>query len=475
MSLIGREKEICTLRSCFNSEKSEFVAIYGRRRVGKTYLVKELFESHFTFYTTGILNGDRETQLRAWNNEISRFGRAPLPAAKNWIDAFENLNLLIEQHSSGEKELTKKVIFLDEIPWMATIHSDFLAGLDYFWNRWASSRKDVLLIICGSAASWIVDNIVNDKGGLHNRLTRQLLIEPFTLKECEEYFRSRNIPLTRYQMAEAYMIFGGIPYYLSLMEPNYSLYQNVDSMYFSQGAALSNEFGNLYRSLYKNADNYIRIIETLAKKGIGLTRTEIIADSGITDGGSLTRILKDLSISGFIREYKAFGRKKRDSLFQLIDFFSLFDIRFRRKQEEYINDYWLRFSSTTAYSVWSGISYEKLCLLHLSQIRKKMGIDGVLTSAFSWRGEYDGNGAQVDLVIDRNDNIINLCEIKFSSGLFQIDKKFYESLRNKKSAFINSTLTKKAVQTTMITTFGLAKNEYSAEINSEIVLDDLFV
>jgi hypothetical protein len=280
--------------------------------------------------------------------------------------------------------------------------------------------------------------------------------------------------MTRYQMAEAYMIFGGIPYYLSLMEPRYSLYQNVDEMYFTAGAQLQNEFTNLYRSLYRNAENYIRVIEALAKKGVGLTQTEIVAGAKITDGGSLTKILRDLSISGFIREYKAYGQKKRDSLYQLIDFFSLFDFRFRKRREDHSYDYWLRFSATPAHYAWSGYGYEKLCLLHLPQIRKKLGIAGVLTAVFSWKGEYEGSGTQIDLIIDRNDNIINLCEIKFSSGPYQIDKKYYESLRNKKTAFINATHTRKAVQTTMITTFGLKQSSYSAEITSEVVLEDLF-
>lgn len=467
--LIGREKEAGILKKCYESGKSEFVVVYGRRRVGKTFLVKELFEAEFTFYSTGILNGTKEAQLVAWNNEIIRFGGADLPVAENWLEAFVNLNVLIE----AGKTAGKKIIFLDEIPWMVTLHSDFLAGLDYFWNRWAS-RKNILLIICGSAASWIVDNIINDKGGLHNRLTRQILIEPFSLKECEQFFESRRVPMTRYQIAEAHMIFGGIPYYLDLMEPKYSLYQNVDEMYFARGAELQNEFENLYRSLFKNAENYIRVIEALAKKGIGLTRNEIIAASKISDGGSLTKILRDLTISGFIRESKAYGQKKRDSLYQLIDFFSLFDICFREKRKEHANDFWLRFSSTSAHSVWCGFSFEKLCLLHLQQIRKKLGITGVLTSAFSWRGEHDGTGMQIDLVIDRGDNIINLCEIKYASGEYQIDKGYYESMRKKRSGFVNSTHTRKAVQTTMITTFGLKKNNYSAEMVSEVILDDLF-
>lgn len=470
MLLVGREKEIKILKNCYESEKSEFVAIYGRRRVGKTFLIKEMFKEEFAFYTTGILNGDMKTQLQAWSKDISRFSKNEFSIAENWIEAFDNLNTLIEQLDTHKK----KVIFLDEIPWMATMHSDFLAGLDYFWNRWASSRNDALLIVCGSAASWITDNIIDNKGGLHNRLTRQILIEPFSLKECKQYYESRRIPYTHYQIAEAYMIFGGIPYYLSLMEPNLSLYQNVDKMYFAQDAELRNEFSNLYQSLYKNADRYIRVVEILAKKGVGMTRNEIANELKISNGGRLTEILQNLSDSGFIRKYNAYGQKKKESLYQLIDFFSLFDIRFREKRELYSSDYWLNFSSTSAHSAWRGISFEKLCLLHLPQIRKALGISGILTSAYSWRGKFDNVGAQIDLVIDRIDNVVNLCEVKFSSEPFTLQKSQSEALRNKRAAFVGSTRTRKSIITTMITTFGLVKNIYSADILSEVVLDDLF-
>jgi len=470
MAVIGREKEIRTLKQCYESERSEFVVVYGRRRVGKTFLIKELFETEFTFYSTGILGGDRLTQLQTWNREIARYGGNGIPDAKNWIEAFENLNTLTERAS----ERKKKVIFLDEISWMSTTRSDFLTGLDYYWNRWASSRKDILLIVCGSAASWVTDNIVNSRGGLHNRLTRRILIQPFCLNECKQYYESRRIPLTPHQMAEAYMIFGGIPYYMSLMEPHLSLYQNVDNIYFAQGSELRNEFSNLYRSLFNDAERYVNIIETLAKKGIGMARGEIAEELNISNGGRLTKTLQDLSESGFIRKYKAYGHKKKESLYQLIDFFSLFDIRFRSGRESFSSDYWLRFSTTSAYSIWSGISYEKLCLLHLSQIRKKLGISGVLTAAFSWRGKFEDKGAQIDLVIDRNDNVINLCEIKFASQSYTLDKSDSDALREKRAAFIGATHTRKAVVTTMITTFGLTRNMYSSEIYHEVTLNDLF-
>jgi len=275
-------------------------------------------------------------------------------------------------------------------------------------------------------------------------------------------------------MAEAYMIFGGIPYYLSLMKPHLSLYQNVDAMYFSENAVLRNELTNLYSSLFVNSDNYIKVIEALANRGIGLSRTDIIEATKLADGGSLTKILNDLVISGFIRKYVGYGKKERDSVYQLIDFFSLFDIRFRGKRDEYATNYWLGFSSTHAYSIWSGFSFEKLCLVHQNQIRKKLGISGVLTSIFSWRGNYGDKSVQIDLVIDRNDNVVNLCEMKFSSIEYSVSKDYSAELRRKRSAFLGNTKTRKAVVTTIVTTFGLVKNAHGMEISSQVILDDLF-
>ena len=270
------------------------------------------------------------------------------------------------------------------------------------------------------------------------------------------------------------MIFGGIPYYLSQMQSHLSLYQNVDAMYFSENAVLRNELTNLYTSLFSNSENYIKVIEALANKGIGLSRSDIIEATKIGDGGSLTKILSDLVISGFIRKYVGYGKKERDSLYQLIDFFSLFDIRFREKREEFNTNYWLGFSSTHAYSIWSGFSFEKLCLMHQDQIRKKLGISGVLTSIFSWRGNYEDKNVQIDLVIDRNDNVINLCEMKFSSTEYSVSKDYSAELRRKKSAFLSSTKTRKALVTSMVTAFGLVRNAYGMEISSQVKLDDLF-
>ena len=474
MKIIGRTNEIEILEYCYNSTRPEFVAVYGRRRIGKTFLVRELFKDRIMFYATGVFNETLESQLTQWNREIAGFGFTEIMDADNWLDAFSNLNKVIEKTSqSGNKQ--KKVIFIDEVSWFAVNKkTGFLAGLDYFWNRWASGRGDIMLIICGSASTWITENIINNKGGLHNRLTRQILLNPFTLKECELFYQDRGIPFNRLQTAEAYMIFGGVPYYMNLFLPHLSLYQNVDAVYFNEGAELGNEFKNLYKSLFNNSDTYIHVINAIASKGIGMTRNEIVNESKLSNGGNLTKILNNLIICGFIRKYKTYGNKEKDSLYQLVDFFSMFDIKFRGKKEEFSNNYWLQISATPLYHTWSGFSYEKLCLLHIPQITKKLGISGIRTAVYAWSGEMNGSRSQIDLVIERADKVINLCEVKFSSGVYAVEKKHAETIRNKRLSFAYNTNTRSALHNTLITTYGVARNIESAEIISTVILDDLF-
>jgi len=469
-TLIGRINEQNRLKKRFASDKSEFVALFGRRRVGKTFLVKSLFDSEFVFYASGIQGGDTARQIRNFNDEIVNFGGSALTTAANWSEAFENVNRLIA--TSPRKG--KKVVFLDEISWIGSSSSSFVSALDHFWNRWVSSRDDVLLIVCGSATSWIIDNIVNNPGGLHNRLTDQIQLEPFTLGECEGYFREKGISMPRYQILESYMIFGGIPYYLDFIESDRSLAQNVDRIYFAPDAPLKNEYDNLFRALFKNADSYIKVVEALAAKRKGLFRDEIAAAARIKGGGTLTKVLADLVSCGFVREYLAFGKQKRDRVFQLTDPFALFHLTFATKQKRYAGNFWLHFSTTPAHSAWSGYAFELACLLHLPQIKQSLGISGVLTEASSWRSKAVTPGAQIDLVLDRSDNLIHLCEMKFSSTEYSIDKAYSAKLSQKRNAFLAETGTRKAAHTTLVTTYGLKQNIFSAEVLFQITMNGLF-
>ncbi|MDR1512752.1 MAG: hypothetical protein LBS56_04590 [Propionibacteriaceae bacterium] len=469
--MIGRQRERDILLRCLESDKSEFVAVYGRRRVGKTFLVKEVLGGRFTFHATGVLDaeGGMAAQVGSFNDEIAAQGGADLPRAATWRQAFANLNELVGRAPRG-----KKVLFLDELPWMATRNSDFVAALDWFWNRWAASREDVLLVICGSATQWIIEHIVDHRGGLHNRLTRQISLQPFTLRECEEFFRHEGFVLTRHQMAEAHMVFGGVPYYLSLMDRRFELYYNIDELFFAPAAPLRHELDNLFRSLFAHPDGHVQVVRALAAKARGLSRDEIAQAAKLPDGGGLTRILRELEQCGFIRVYLAYGKAKRDKSYQLADAFTRFAIRFGRSRQTYADDWWRQFSGTPAHSTWAGHAFEQVCLAHVPQIKAALGVAGVLVEAYSWRSRAHEPGAQIDLVLDRADRVVNLCEIKYAPGEHTLTRQESLKLRNRLTAFTAETKTTKAVRTTMITTFGLKPNKYAAEILSQITLDALF-
>jgi hypothetical protein len=366
------------------------------------------------------------------------------------------------------------VIFFDEMPWLDTHKSQFVSALEYFWNSWASMRSDILLIVCGSATSWIINKLFHDRGGLHNRVTRRMQLEPFTLHECEEYMKSRGIVMSRAEQLESYMILGGIPYYLSLLEKRFSFAQNIDRLCFASGGPLRDEFYSLYDSLFKNAENHIKVVEALSSKNRGLTRDELVAISGLANGGGLTRILRELEQSGFIRIYKPFRRKSKRSLYQLTDFYTLFYLNFIRDSPNNDSQFWSKYLISAGHSAWAGNSFESVCQYHIKQIKTKLGITGVIADTSSWRSEKSVPGAQIDLIIDRSDNVINLCEMIYSQDEYTLTKSDDLSLRNKRNAFIQETGTRKAIHLTMITSFGLAKNQYTSLIQSEITADDLF-
>lgn len=470
MKIIGRKTQQAELKQYFTSDKPEFIAVYGRHRVGKTFLIKEFFKDKFAFYFTGSANTNTLNQLQKFSESLNSFGKAKYPIARTWSDAFENLKQMLDK----SKVKGKKVIFLDELPWMDTPRSGFVSALDYFWNSWASSRSDILLIVCGSATSWMISKLVKSRGGLHNRITHKMCIEPFSLSECREFFKDNNIMLSDYDIIESYMILGGVPYYLSLMKPGLGLAQNIDALCFARNGDLSNEFENLYSSLFKHSENHIKIVEALGKKSKGLSREEIIKETKISDGGGLTKVLEELDQCGFINKYRDFGKDSKNALFQLVDSYTLFYLTFI-KNNKFDANFWMNTLGSPRHRTWSGYAFEQVCMIHIKQLKFKLGISGVSTSVSSWRSPKSAtNGAQIDMLIDRQDNIINICEMKYSMGEFSIDKKYESNLRNKRAVFIEESKTRKAVHITMVTTYGVKRNEYSGVIQSEITMEDLF-
>lgn len=468
--IVGREREIGMLQKYLETDKSEFVAIFGRRRVGKTFLIREYFQNRFTLYFSGVAGLDRKTQLANFQSSINRYSTLLFPAVNNWFEAFDQVvNLLDNTKTAG-----KKVIFIDEISWLDTKRSNFLKSLEYFWNTYASARNDVVLIVCGSATSWIINNIIKNKGGLHNRVTRQIQLNPFTLRETEAFLKQMKINFNRHQIVECYMIMGGIPYYLEQLDKSKSLAQNIDDLFFQKEGLLRQEFPRLYASLFENSEHYVKIVETLSKKRMGLTRTELVQYSGLPDGGNLSNKLEELVQCGFIKAYHSVGKTSKNTVYQLIDFYTLYYFNYIKDSIASNANHWTNLIDNAKHRAWSGYGFEQVCLMHEEQIRKKMGISGIISYSYSWRSKAKENGAQIDLLIDRNDDVINLCEIKFSKEKYCIDKKTHQNLMHKKAAFIHETKTRKAVHLTMVTTYGLVHNEYWNDIQSEVIMDDLF-
>ena len=469
--IIGRKEEQQILHSAVQSENSEFVAVYGRRRVGKTYLIRETFGYKFTFQHTGLAKGNTKEQLFSFAISLRDAGYDDCPIPKSWLEAFSLLSAYLK-NSADEK----KIVFLDELPWMDTPRSNFISAFEHFWNGWASARKDIVLIICGSATSWIINKVINDHGGLHNRVTKQIALQPFTLKECEMFAQSKGLEMSRYQLAECYMVFGGIPYYWSLLEKGLSLAQNIDKIIFAKNGKLSNEFNQLYASLFKSPEQYIDIVTALGKKKVGMTREEIIAATDKYSNGALSKVLDELEYCGFIRKYNGFDKKSKQAIYQLIDNYTLFYFKFIQQNENNDEHFWSASIDSAMHRAWSGLAFERLCMAHTQQIKAALGIAGVLSNVYSWRKEADetSDGAQIDLLIDRNDQVINLCEMKYSLSEYAIDAEYEQKLRNKKSAFIDATNTRKAVHLTMVTTFGIKTNAHSGIVQNEITLEDLF-
>jgi uncharacterized protein len=471
---IGRQKEQDILRKSLQTKESEMVAVVGRRRVGKTYLIRQTYGKHIRFELTGQQNTSVKRQLVNFSFMLGEHFPeeviANLPTPADWQQAFQQLIKCIKTLETGEKI----VLFFDELPWLAQRKSGFLEGLDFFWNSWAVKRADIVVVICGSAASWMIRKVVHHKGGLHNRISRQVRLEPFTLHETELYLRSRDIHLNRYQILQIYMALGGVPHYLKEVESGKSAVKNIENICFSPGSLLADEFFKLYPSLFEHSENHVAIIGALAQKWKGLTRQEIIAETKHTDGGGLTRCLDELSTSGFITSYTAFGNRKRDAYYRLTDAFSLFYLRFMTQK---MGDSWQNFSQTPMYASWAGYAFENICLKHIAQIKKALEIGGIYseTSGFYHRGTSDTSGVQIDLLIDRRDSVIDLFEIKFYKDTITLDKQEAAALRRKISAFQEVTGTKKQVFLHMLTTYGLEQNEHTLGlVQSAMTIDVLF-
>ena len=473
--MIGRTKEIEIFKKALLSKKPELLAIIGRRRVGKTFLIRSFFEKKIDFEMVGLKDGNKEQQLRNFTyslKEATRQGEL-ITTPKDWLEAFHILKEHLETLKTSNR---KKIIFIDELPWVATAKSDFLTGFSYFWNSYAS-KNNIIVIICGSATAWMIKKIINNKGGLHNRVTRKILLQPFSLSETEAYFDARNILFNRYQLLQLYMTMGGIPHYLDQVEGGKSAIQNIDEICFSAQGLLRTEFDNLYSSLFSNPERYEIIVSALASTWKGLNRSAILSKTNLKDGGGVSTILKELEQSGFISSYVPFNKKKKDTLYRLTDNYSLFYLKYIKNIPTNESGNWNSLSQTQSWKSWSGYAFENICLQHIDNIKIALGIAGVHSRHFSFfsKATDENEGVQIDLLIDRQDNVLSLCEIKFYNDEFVLSKEDAGKLRRKRTLLKRISKTKKQIFIVLITTFGMVTNKHSLGLIDNVVgMDDLF-
>lgn len=478
-TVIGREREMAELQQSLESDRSEFVIVYGRRRVGKTYLVDNFFNYEYDFSFVGGHRLTKQKQLRNFAKAIKKYAHLSYqPKYANWDDAFDALEELME----GLPENKRKVIFIDEMPWIDTPQSEFVDALETFWNSWAARRRDILFVASGSSTSWMMDKLVENQGGLHGRITNNIYVRPFTLHEVELYMKSRGAAWDRYQLLQTYMVIGGIPFYYSLLNVKESLVQNIDRLFFRKNGELRTEFEELYSALFTNAEKYTNVVKVLNGKREGMTREEIEKATGM-DKSVLTTVLRNLERSDFILRYSQYGNKSKGAIYRLVDFYTLFYYRFIHNFNAQDEEWWSHNFQSPSIESWQGFSFELLCLLHLTQIKKKLGISGIATATSSWRyipqkkkeeNEKIEKGTQIDMLIDRGDRIINLCEMKFSINPYRITDCYEQTLRDRMNIFQEKTQTTKSLVYTFITTFGIANGMGRSIVNSEVTMEDLF-
>lgn len=476
--IVGRKYEQQLIKERCESGKAELVAIYGRRRVGKTFLVRKMFDDQFAFSFTGIYEASRIVQLENFHAALQQYSGQPIPRLKDWFEAFAALRQYLETLAPT----SQIIIFLDELPWMDTPRSNFISAFGYFWNSWASDQPNLKLFVCGSATTWMLSHLIGDKGGLYGRVSRAIYLAPFTLGETEAFLRdTKGMVLSRQQVLDTYMILGGIPYYLDMLEVGRPLDESIDRLFFAQGAPLANEFEFLFRSLFKDSKNYRRVVEVLSTKMKGMSRKELIEALKLKGGGQLSEILDNLLKCDFIRKYSAIGKSERDALYQLTDLFSLYHLRFVANSNGQDERFWSNMRNDGSRTAWSGYAFEQICFHHIPQIKKTLGISGILSNVHSWACRpfvtADGSewkGGQIDMLIDRADGVINICEMKYAKEEYVIDANYEQHLRERISSFRAATQTKKSLLQTFVTTYGVKRNIHSGIVASEIKMDDLF-
>ena len=491
MEIIARKREKQILESVLRSKSSELVCVYGRRRIGKTYLVRNFFESCdnvIYFELTGQKQESGEYaplkyQLANFKYQFERTFDRDIPQPTSWQNAFTVLRKETERFKDSTSKL---ILFFDELPWLCSPRSGFFEALDQAWNTTFERQPNVKVIVCGSAASWMLKKIIHAKAGFSRRITHKIRLTLFSLKETKEYLLFKGFDLSSRSVAEIFMMLGGIPYYLNFMSPHKSIYQNIEDECFDINGRLVDEYAIIFNSLFKNSENHKKVVEYIASKHKGVLLEELTGKFSSLKGGSLSRILDNLVSSSFIKKTPPLYNEAKGTIYRLIDEFVLFHLKWIKPAPRSIFEspstlYFQNRAQSNSFKSWRGFAFERLCLKHEYQIRQSLGIHKIL-SIPSMVYFYDQQGkrsSQIDLLFERADNVISICEIKHSESEYELTKADVNSLMRKKEDLRRYLALKKKTQKDIhivyVTTNGVYLNKYFHQLQPSVVkLDDLF-
>ena len=493
--MIGRKKEIKLLNEICDLEESSLVAIYGRRRIGKTYLVNHMFKKYrqdcLFFEFTGAYDGDKRGQIDNFIDQVYEwFYVEPSFEIKSWSDAFRFLKRTIDKEIKKRDSNEKVIVFLDEVPWIDRSNKGgFLSALGYFWNTWCEPRENVVLILCGSNSSWIRDKILkNARGSLYQRVTHQISMYPFDLKETKAYLlEQKGFMIDNKTVTDIYMIFGGVAKYLSFLNPNESSAENIDRVFFSIHGSMYREYDELFSSLFADKSDYYKsVIELLCTRRSGFSLSDISKAFNEKLGGKLRLAIAELEECGFIKGLSKYGNSVRGVNYMIVDPYILFHHKWikgfsRNDIATLPNNYWLHKSSSQSYAVWSGYAFEIVVMVNIRLYLNAIGRLGFFSGVYHWQHmakSEDEQGAQIDMVVNYGNNIFDILECKYYNSEYVISKEYAKNIKNKLSMFKKYGLyskQKSELRLVFLTSYGVKMNAEAHSLNiSRVCLDDLF-
>jgi AAA+ ATPase superfamily predicted ATPase len=404
---IGRKVEIAQLTALIDLPRPSIAVIYGRRRVGKSELIRHVTQGKNVLSFEGLEGQPKHKQIKNFLFQLSAQSNIREKNISDWPDALILLRTLTQDG--------QWIIILDEFQWMANYQNELVSVIKMIWEKYLSQNPDLTLILCGSIASFMKSKVLKSSA-LYGRTDYELNLHELNLSEISEFFPGKGSD----EVIDTAMLVGGIPKYLELISEYPSLYDALEPLAFSQDGFFKTEYDRLFASHFGKKPIFMKIIQTLATNPYGLTTGKLAKEMQVASGGTLCHQLDDLESAGFLHSIIPFDKPEGSKLrkYILMDAYVRFYhsiIRGSMKETTPPNTQFHAIMSSPRYAAWAGMAFEFLCMRHHKEISRILGFHGIPYTAgpFFQRKTLDTPGVQIDLLFERSDKILVLCEMKY--------------------------------------------------------------